>query len=730
MAIDGPSLFARVAQAARYAVHGTAPDGWFGPGVPLTPQAPPEVRGRQFDYPFYTNMNYTPRSTEVVGFAALKQLARYPIVQMLIQRQIDKITALEWQVKSRKGEEVNDDAGMKAITSFLHSPDRVHDWGQWIAAVLDQKLVIDAVTIYGAPTRNGSLYALQIMDGAQFKPLVDLGGRTPVAPLPAYQQIIKGLPAVDYNAAELVYFPQRFRADKIYGYSQLEQARDLVDMGISRLRSQKGYFDHGNVGDGYFTTPTGWTPEAILGLEAKWNSWMQGDVALRRAAPIMPDGTNWHPTKVDLLDDHFDEWLIRLLCFPFGVSPQPFMKQTGMGKGSASSEHEAAEEGGVAPLMQYVTRLMSRLIAQFFNRPDLEFAFADDREFDPKTAAEIDDINIKNGTRTINEARDARGERPIDGGDVAMIYLTNGPMLVADAANPPDPEESIALVAATAAASAPPPAAPPEPKALPAPKAAMAKAADAMARNHLAIVMASYLKAKGAEIADALAPQLGKAAGPASEDYSGRVQESFDSIDWSWDDLPELTSPIIAGVAVAAGANSVSELGLFDADTLKRVSARATAFAQDRAAEMVGMKYVDGALVANPDAQWVISDTTRDMLRKAVTKAMDEGQSNQQLSKTIRENDAFSKTRADTIARTETGMADVRGAAAGWIESGVVGGAEFNANPECCEECQGVDGDIVEFDGLEDLELPHPACRCSWSPLLMEDIPGAEAATE
>ena len=57
-----PSVFARLAEATRYAISGVSPDGWFGPQQPLAPFAPPEVKGRQFDYPFGANLNYVPRA--------------------------------------------------------------------------------------------------------------------------------------------------------------------------------------------------------------------------------------------------------------------------------------------------------------------------------------------------------------------------------------------------------------------------------------------------------------------------------------------------------------------------------------------------------------------------------------------------------------------------------------------------------------------------------------------
>ena len=56
------NLIARLTAAARYAITGVTPDSWFGPQQPLQPQAPPEVKGRQWDYPFGVNLSYVPRS--------------------------------------------------------------------------------------------------------------------------------------------------------------------------------------------------------------------------------------------------------------------------------------------------------------------------------------------------------------------------------------------------------------------------------------------------------------------------------------------------------------------------------------------------------------------------------------------------------------------------------------------------------------------------------------------
>lgn len=444
----GAGVITRTIAALRYAATGHAPADWFGAGEALPDQAPKGVKGRQFDFPFYVNLNYLPRSTERVGFEAMKRLAQHcEPLKMVMRRQRDLVKALEWQVKPRlKGKAgAGEDAGAREIAEFLEMPDREHDWPQWLNGVLDQLFVYDAVSIYARGTRGGELYALEQIDGSTITALVDDSGRRPLPPDAAFKQVLKGLPAVSYTSDELIYYPEHFRPDHIYGCSRVEDVIATVESAIARLRSQLGYFTHGNVGDGYFTAPEGFSAEQIAKVERAWNAQMSPEggarLADRRQVPFFPAGVAWNPTKVDIFQAEFDEWLVRLICFQFGVPPTPFLKQMGLGQGSAATDKEAAEEGGTAPLMEYVRRLMNRILATRFGRPDLEFAWVEDRELDPKTAAEIDDKRLRNGSKTLDEVRDRNGDAPLPAGLGAkpLFYTAGGAVLLETAVQPPSP---------------------------------------------------------------------------------------------------------------------------------------------------------------------------------------------------------------------------------------------------------------------------------------------------
>jgi len=51
----------RVVQGVRYAITGVGPGTWFGPGQPMLPTAPEEVKGRRWDYPVGYNLYITQR---------------------------------------------------------------------------------------------------------------------------------------------------------------------------------------------------------------------------------------------------------------------------------------------------------------------------------------------------------------------------------------------------------------------------------------------------------------------------------------------------------------------------------------------------------------------------------------------------------------------------------------------------------------------------------------------
>jgi hypothetical protein len=218
--------------------------GWFPPGTPMQTQAPKDVQGRAFDFPVGVNLDYTPRSEpgqNNVSFQLLRRLADpgqggLDLLRLAIETVKNEMKRQRFKIVSRLDEE--DDGGdrARAVEKLLIKPDGQTRWRSWLNGVLEDHLVIDAPSIYYRMDTVGGIRrpVFEQIDGTTVTLLLDNSGRTPKAPLPAYQQILQGLPAVEYTTEELGYYMDNPRPGRIYGMGPVEQICTIITIALNR----------------------------------------------------------------------------------------------------------------------------------------------------------------------------------------------------------------------------------------------------------------------------------------------------------------------------------------------------------------------------------------------------------------------------------------------------------------------------------------------------------------
>ncbi len=101
-------------------------NGWFGPLEPMTPLAPPEIAGRQWDYPSGYNLATTVRNFEPVTFATLRGLADgYDLLRLVIETRKDQTARQSWTIaaRDRTANAAANAARIAAATQFFAKPD-------------------------------------------------------------------------------------------------------------------------------------------------------------------------------------------------------------------------------------------------------------------------------------------------------------------------------------------------------------------------------------------------------------------------------------------------------------------------------------------------------------------------------------------------------------------------------------------------------------------------------
>ena len=405
---------------------------WFGPGQPLNPVAPLATAGRAFDYPVNYNVNTRPRTGEQISFDMLRGIADgYDLLRLVIETRKDQVEAFEWDIVAKEDRTVSQ-AEIDAVKMFFKSPDKEEMWNTWLRKVLEDLLVIDAVAIYPRLTKGGGLYSLDLLDGGTIKRVLDGGGRTPLPPDPAYQQVLKGLPAVDYTSDDLLYFKRNSRTNRIYGYSPVEQVIMTVNIALRRQISQLQYYTEGNIPEAIAGVPETWSMDTLQQFQLYWDTMLEGNTAQRRHMKFVPlDASKIHFPKSEVMKDQFDEWLARIICFAFSISPTALVKETN--RATANSTQAAAQSEGLIPTLNYIKNMLDIIIQRCLKNDSVEFKWLMKTELAPLEQAQVDDIYIKNNVMSIDEVRSNLGLDPQTPEEKARVAALTAPP---PAANP------------------------------------------------------------------------------------------------------------------------------------------------------------------------------------------------------------------------------------------------------------------------------------------------------
>ena len=445
----------------------------FTPGQPIVPGAINPVREdgradpRRYEYQVAQNINITEQ--RLIPFKTLRATAdQVDIIRRCLEVVKNKVTGFDWDIvlSDDASERIAAESGkdhvramasarekftedIARVRAFMENPDKAngYTYADWMNLLLEETLVLDALSIWPQKSIGGELYGLQILDGATIKPLIDDRGMRPMPPNPAYQQILYGFPRSEFMAPmemedadgeftsdELIYLVKNRRAWTIYGFSPVERALPLADIYLRRQQWIRAEYTDGVLPELMFKTDAtfGGNPELLRAYENIFNDDLAGQTAQRKRSRILPQGME--PVQFEGYGEKFkdvlDKYLVTSICGHFGVLPSEigFSGSGALGaSGLQEGETLSAEVIGVQPLAAWVSKQISNICYVYLGMPrELEFKILYESKIDTEAEARRVDIEMKNGTRTVNESRSQMGLPLLDTPQADMPMLHSG----------------------------------------------------------------------------------------------------------------------------------------------------------------------------------------------------------------------------------------------------------------------------------------------------------------
>lgn len=405
----------------------------LGPGTPLYPYDGVSRVPRQFDYRSGYNIVGRPRVNENVSFATLKAVINsYDVAQICISHRIDSIRSYEWMLVPAAG--ITDDMtdAIKLATKILNKLDPSDpdlSFAGWIAKFGRDILSYDAGALYRVRNRGGGVIGLRPIDGTTIAPLLDAWGNKPgysyedQAWAPAYVQFVQGITWDWLTVRDLIYSPFYPASDSTYGRAPIES---ILLNANTDLRFQLYFmqrFTKGNIPEGFAIAPESWTPDQLDQWQAKWDALMKGDTEILNEIKWVPPGTQFEWGPPNEFTSDFSLYLMRKTAAAFHVTPADLGFTDDVNRSTGETQASVQERVGDLPLMNHIRDILTRFLQDDVGVP-LEFKWdMGNDDADEKALAEVDQIYVNMGARSVSSVAKERGFEIDDADQVVPRYV-------------------------------------------------------------------------------------------------------------------------------------------------------------------------------------------------------------------------------------------------------------------------------------------------------------------
>lgn len=409
-------------------------------------QRPEGSRAISFDNDKQRNAQNINKGLAKPGYISYETLRRASrsvhVARICITVLKEKITKTEWIVRPKDpmADATTLRKKIEMVSDLLKKPNRNGDtWRSFIDKSVEDLLVLDAVAWEKTRYPNGELAELYQVDASTIHPVFNEYGEQDVnipvdttegeKLLPvSYLQVLNysqygGPESGDITAAwpkkDFLYFhmhPQGSLEGFGFGLSPIESVLSVVTNILNADNYNGTYFEEGGF------------PPLILQLVGQMNErdleatreYLIGELTGRFHRPAILAGAA--EAKVINLKDisqrdmqfmEYTLFLSKLMAAAYGLSPQDIgLTDTVGSKNVSETQKDLSEEKGYSSILNLIKEQINLIVENDFGFDDIEFDWVAQDYLGEKDLIDVVDKALRNGTYTLNEAREKLGQKP------------------------------------------------------------------------------------------------------------------------------------------------------------------------------------------------------------------------------------------------------------------------------------------------------------------------------
>jgi HK97 family phage portal protein len=361
--------------------------------------------------------------------ANLRRFAETPLVRRAINVIKDRIVAMDWQVRVRRGVAASEVGYMarklRALRRTLEEPNATDSFRTLLEQVIEDALTGGYGAIEMEATGDPEVPAqMWPVDGATIRVNVNWDGDPESA---RYSQVAQGqMPdqAVSLRDDQLIYLRMNPRSFTPFGLGPLEVAFETVNQFLSAHRFA------GKLAANSVVQYALWLNEATPTQHERMIRWWQDEIEGTGRVPLI--STEQKPevlrfaqgTDADLRLQ-WQQFLIRMVANAFGLPPLLLGLEGDVNRSTAAELADEAFRGAIEPLAKLIAEHITRdLFSKCISWREFEFVFNDLSARDEDTELAIQVQLLAAGVYTVNEVRAMRGLGPIGAGEAGQSQET------------------------------------------------------------------------------------------------------------------------------------------------------------------------------------------------------------------------------------------------------------------------------------------------------------------